>query len=313
MHLRVVHRTTFTYAGEAKESFNELRLRPADTESQRCLAFDLRISPASEARDYRDFHGNTVHYFEVPDPHTQLCVTTISRIETVPLTERALVPEVSATELSASPEHEMLAEFHTSSPYVPLEVEIWREAQDVVGVGRSDVWSDVQRLGEHVHRTFAYRPNSTGVHTLATDALRQRSGVCQDFAHVHLGLCRSLGIPARYVSGYFFNPTRRPRENEASHAWIEAWLPGVGWLAYDPTHARPADDRYVRVAVGRDYTDIRPVSGTYRGAPTRSLRVDVCVREVRSSRVFPPGAAPTGASQVDAPPTASPAAETNPA
>ncbi|MBM3873788.1 MAG: transglutaminase family protein [Verrucomicrobia bacterium] len=293
MHLRVVHRTTFSYDGKARESFNELRLRPADTEIQRCLAFALRISPAAEAHEYRDFHGNTVHYFDVPDPHPLLCVTTVSRIETVPLADRATVPVVSAADLTASPEHEMLAEFHTSSPYVPLEVDLWREAQDAVAGGRTDVWSDVQRLGEHVHRTFTYRANTTGVHTLATDALRLRTGVCQDFAHVHLGLCRSLGIPARYVSGYFFNASRRPRENEASHAWIEAWLPGAGWIAYDPTHARPADDRYIRVAVGRDYTDIRPVSGTYRGAPTRSLRVDVCVRQVRSSHRFPPGEAPT--------------------
>lgn len=310
MHLRVVHRTTFTYAGEAKESFNELRLRPADTESQRCLAFELRISPATEAREYRDFNGNTVHYFEVPDPHARLSVTTLSRIETVPLTERAIVPQVSAAELAASPDHEMLAEFHTSSPYVPLDVEIWREAQDVVGEHRIDVWSEVRRLGEHIHRTFAYRPNTTGVHTLATDALRQRTGVCQDFAHVHLGLCRSLGIPARYVSGYFFNPSRRPGENEASHAWIEAWLPGAGWLAYDPTHARPADDRYVRVAVGRDYTDIRPVSGTYRGAPTRSLRVDVCVRQVPSSRILGPAPSPTNADSTGPAPDGSSTAAT---
>ena len=295
MHLRVVHRTTFTYAGEARESFNELRLRPADTETQRCLDFDLRISPPAEASDYRDFHGNTVNYFDVPAPHPQLTVTTVSRIETVPLADRAAVPAVSAEDLAASPEHEMLAEFHTSSPYVPLEVDLWREAQDVVAGRRTDVWNDVRRLGEHVHRTFAYRANTTGVHTLATDALRLRTGVCQDFAHVHLGLCRSLGIPARYVSGYFFNTSRRPRENEASHAWIEAWLPGAGWIAYDPTHARPADERYVRVAVGRDYTDIRPVSGTYRGAPTRSLRVDVCVRQVRAGHRLPTGTASPGA------------------
>jgi transglutaminase-like putative cysteine protease len=100
---------------------------------------------------------------------------------------------------------------------------------------------------------------------------------------VHLGLCRTLGIPARYVSGYFLNSARRPGENEASHAWIEAWLPGAGWLPYDTTHARPADDRYVKLAVGRDYADIRPVSGTYRGAPTRALRVAVCIREVRTA------------------------------
>ena len=282
MRLRVVHRTSFVYAGEAKESFNELRLRPAETEFQRCLAFDLRISPAAETRDYGDFHGNTVHYFEVPEPHERLCITAISRVETVPTGQRPATPMVSAEQLATSPEREMMAEFATDSPYVPLDVELWREAQDILAAGRGDVWSDVRRLGEHVHRTFTYQPGSTGVSTRAPDALRLRAGVCQDFAHVHLGLCRTLGIPARYVSGYFLNPARRPGENEASHAWIEAWLPGAGWLAYDPTHARIADDRYITLAVGRDYADIRPVSGTYRGAPTRSLRVDVCVREART-------------------------------
>ena len=282
MRLRVVHRTSFVYAGEAKESFNELRLRPAETEFQRCLAFDLRISPAAEARDYGDFHGNTVHYFEVPEPHERLCITAISRVETVPTGQRPATPMVSAEQLATSPEREMMAEFATDSPYVPLDVELWREAQDILAEGRGDVWGDVRRLGEHVHRTFTYQPGSTGVSTRAPDALRLRAGVCQDFAHVHLGLCRTLGIPARYVSGYFLNPARRPGENEASHAWIEAWLPGTGWLAYDPTHARVADDRYITLAVGRDYADIRPVSGTYRGAPTRALRVDVCVRETRT-------------------------------
>ena len=282
MHLRVVHRTSFVYDGEAKESFNELRLRPMENGHQRCHSFDLRISPNAEARDYGDFHGNTVHYFEVPGPHERLCITAVSRVETVPADQRPPVPAVSAEELAASPEREMMAEFATDSPYVPLDVELWREAQDILAAGRGDVWDDVRRLGEHVHRTFTYRPGSTGVSTRAPDALRLRAGVCQDFAHVHLGLCRTLGIPARYVSGYFLNPARRPGENEASHAWIEAWLPGAGWLAYDPTHARIADDRYITLAVGRDYADIRPVSGTYRGAPTRSLRVDVCVRQART-------------------------------
>lgn len=281
MHLRVVHRTSFVYDGEAKESFNELRLRPADNSTQRCLSFDLRISPSAETRDYGDFHGNTVHYFEVPAPHDRLCITAVSRVETVHADQRPAPPAVSAEELAASPEREMLAEFATDSPYVPLDVELWRETQDILASGRGDVWSDVRRLGEHVHRTFTYKPGSTGVSTRAPDALRLRAGVCQDFAHVHLGLCRTLGIPARYVSGYFLNPARRLGENEASHAWIETWLPGAGWLAYDPTHARVTDERYITLAVGRDYTDIRPVSGTYRGAPTRALRVDVCVRESR--------------------------------
>ena len=92
-----------------------------------------------------------------------------------------------------------------------------------------------------------------------------------------LAMCRSQGIPARYVSGYFFNEERRPDEIEASHAWVEVFLPGYGWRGFDPTHDRPADTRYVSLATGRDYGDIRPISGTYRGRGTRQLTVEVAV------------------------------------
>jgi len=282
MHLRVLHRTTFVYAGKAHDSFNEVRLRPINDATQQCSDFKLNLTPTATPREYDDFYGNTVHYFELVENHTRLAIEAVSLVDTVPFAERPPVPRVDATALEGSAEREMLAEFYTSSHYVPLEVELWREAQDALAEGRGDVWSDVRRLGGHIYRTFAYKPKTTGVNTRAIDALKLRMGVCQDFAHVHLGLCRSLGIPARYVSGYFFNNTRRPREIEASHAWIEAYIPGHGWTAYDPTHDRPADERYVKVAVGRDYADIRPVNGTYRGAPTRSLKVEVTVREAKA-------------------------------
>ncbi len=279
MHLRILHRTTFSYAGKATDSFNEVRLRPVRDAAQECRDFKLRLTPGAVPREYDDFYGNTVHYFEVPASHGKLVIEAVSLVDTVPLAARPPIPRVAVEDLERSGEREMFGEFYNSSHYVPLEVELWREAQDALAEGRSDVWSDVRRLGSHVYRRFAYRPNTTGVNTRATDVLKLRMGVCQDFAHVQLGMCRSLGIPARYVSGYFFNNTRRPREIEASHAWIEAFVPGYGWAAWDPTHDRPADERYVKVAVGRDYADIRPVNGTYRGAPTRSLKVDVTVRE----------------------------------
>lgn len=285
MQLRINHRTTFTYAGNAHDSFNEVRLRPIDDAFQKCLSFDLRLNPVAAAQEYSDFYGNTIHYFDIADAHTKLVVEAQSLVQTTPNDDRPRVPSVSSSDLERSAEREMFAEFYTSSHYVPLEVELWREAQDALVEGRADVWNEVCRLGRHIYRTFAYRPKTTGVNTRANDALKLRMGVCQDFAHVHLGLCRSLGIPARYVSGYFFNTTRRPREIEASHAWIEAYVPGFGWAAFDATHDRPADDRYVKVAVGRDYADIRPINGTYRGAPTRSLKVDVKVRETNGRLV----------------------------
>lgn len=283
MHLRVLHRTTFHYAGRAHDSFNETRLRPVGDATQQCHEFKLLLSPAATPREYEDFYGNTVHYFEVIESHDTLVIEAASIIETTPLADRPPVPCVPLADLERSTEREMIAEFYTASHYVPLEVELWREAQDALAGRRGDVWEDVRRLGEHIHQRFAYQPDTTGVNTRATDVLALRAGVCQDFAHVHLGLCRSVGIPARYVSGYFFNNTRRPREIEASHAWIEAWIPGYGWAAFDPTHDRVADERYVKVAVGRDYADIRPVNGTYRGSPTRSLLVEVTVRETPAS------------------------------
>ncbi len=288
MHLRLIHRTTFVYAGKAHDSFNEVRLKPVSDATQHCRQFDLALTPAADTREYEDFYGNTIHYFDIVGGHTKLIVEAASLVDTVPPAGRPPVPVVPVAELERSPEREMLAEFLASSPYVPLEVELWREAQDALAGGRGDVWGDVRRLGTHIFRTFTYKPKSTGVNTRAIEALKLHMGVCQDFAHVHLGLCRSVGIPARYVSGYFFNDTRRPREVEASHAWIEAYMPGYGWAAYDPTHDRVADDRYVRVAVGRDYTDIRPVNGTYRGAPTRSLKVEVTVREAPAAVVASP-------------------------
>jgi transglutaminase-like putative cysteine protease len=285
MLISLLHRTTFTYAAKAQDSFNEVRLRPVDDMNQACRSFELRTNPECQRREYVDFYGNAVHYFDVVEPHTRLVVEALSEVETVPNASRAPVSRVQLSAFEEGSDRELNAEFLTDSHYVPLDVELWKEAKDALGGGRRDIWSDVSTLCRHIFRTFAYKPMSTGVGTTATDALKLRSGVCQDFAHVALGLCRCSGVPARYVSGYFIKRKGLPEENEdeASHAWIEAFIPGYGWAAFDPTHDRPADERYVKVASGRDYADIRPVSGTYRGGKTRSLVVEVRVREAEAA------------------------------
>ena len=279
MILRLNHRTTFAYAGVAHDSFNEARLQPVTDDLQTCRAFTLRLSPAIPPREYCDFYGNIVHYFDIAAPHRRLVIEAESEIETLPDAARPAVPAVPFAELATFPEREFCAEFLAPSRYVPDDVALRHEAILALGASRTTVFGDAIRLARHVFAQFTYKPHTTGVNTTAADALRLRAGVCQDFAHVMLGLCRQSGIPARYVSGYFFNNHRRPGEIEASHAWVEVMLPGFGWAAYDPTHDRPADERYVKVATGRDYADIRPISGTYKGAPTRSLEVVVTVRE----------------------------------
>jgi transglutaminase-like putative cysteine protease len=286
MQLHLLHRTTFVYAGPVRDSFNEVRLRPVDDDTQKCRSFDLRITPGvgDGVRDYLDYYGNRVHYFDLAASHDTLIIEAESEVHTTPMAERPPVLMVPLRDLAdAGTNDELHAEYLAESHYVPEAVELWRETQDVFSeAGRRDAWSDCLRLGQHVYKTFTYRPNSTGVHTKATDALKQRAGVCQDYAHVMLGLCRTAGIPARYISGYFLNRSRRAGEIEASHAWIEVYVPNYGWAAYDPTHDRAADDRYVKIAAGRDYADIRPVSGTYRGARTSQLRVEVLVDEVKA-------------------------------
>ena len=283
MLLRIVHTTTFVYAGPAQNNFNEVRLRPVDDDFQTCRRFQLTTNPPADPRDYDDFYGNRIYFFDVTDSHQKLVIEVESEIETTPDALRKPIAKIPFAELESSPEREMQAEFLADTSYVGLTPEIREEAALALGGQRGDVWSDVVKLGHHVYSRFKFEPNATLVTTTASEALKLRRGVCQDYAHVHLGLCRAAGIPARYASGYFFNPKHDPKIPEASHAWIEAYVPESGWCAFDPTHDRPANDHYVKVATGRDYSDIKPVSGTYRGAPTLSMRVEVAVREAASA------------------------------
>lgn len=132
-----------------------------------------------------------------------------------------------------------------------------------------------------IHANFAYVPLSTDVNTHMIEVVRQRRGVCQDFAHVMLGMCRTLKIPARYVSGYLYNgPANQLLGAQASHAWCEVFVPDHGWRALDPTNNQPADERCIKLAVGRDYADVAPIKGHYKGTPRRTMTVEVRVEPI---------------------------------
>ena len=286
MLLSLQHKTTFVYKGEAKDSVNDLRLCPTSDTHQQCRSFKLTITPTASPLEYEDFNGNIVHSFNITQSHPRLIIHAESEVETVPNYERKNVPEASFKELKDSPDAYQFAEFLTPSSYIAFDDSLKAEAEKLVNLTRSDVWSEAKKIGTHIFKTFKYSPGTTSVKTTAQDALNLRSGVCQDFAHVMIGLCRLHGIPARYVSGYFFNITRRHGEIEASHAWVEVYIPNLGWTGFDPTHDRDVDERYIKVATGKDYADIIPVSGTYRGGVTEKLDVEVNVREI--SRTYIP-------------------------
>ena len=163
-------------------------------------------------------------------------------------------------------------DFLQESRFVELTPVVWRMALDVT-VDVTDAWQSALALMKHVYTTLKYEPASTHVHTHARDVFRDQRGVCQDFAHVMISLCRVLKIPALYVSGYLATEIA-----SATHAWVEVFIPGVGWVGLDPTHNCQPDENYVKIAVGRDYGDVPPVMGRYKGTTDRKLEVSVSIK-----------------------------------
>jgi transglutaminase-like putative cysteine protease len=271
----IIHRTSYTYATSVRDSFNEARLQPFSDEWQTVENFLLKILPAARLRHHHDFYSNVVHHFEIPEPHTTLMVESSLCVVTRPR------PPLAATEtpwplarIGEAGREARVFDFLSDSHYVELSPEIWRLALDAT-VGVTDTWHAALALMKFIHENFKYESRSTTVHTHTRDVLQERRGVCQDFAHVMIGLCRTLKIPALYVSGYLATEAA-----SATHAWVEVLIPGVGWIPLDPTHNRQTDETYVKIAVGRDYADVPPMTGNYRGTTDRQMQVEVSIKAV---------------------------------
>lgn len=278
MKLQVFHRTRFSYAAPVTDSFNEARLQPVDDATQRRHSFLLRVLPPTRLTHYNDFYQNCVHLFEVNGAHTELTAeaSTVVTTRNTPLLDPVARP-LALAGLDACRQLPLCYDFLQASSYVDTSVETWRLALDVVQ-DETDAWQAAQAIMRFIHREFRYQPNSTHVHTTMQEVLQLRAGVCQDFAHVMLGLCRVLKLPARYVSGYLYNgPAEHLIGAQASHAWVEVYIPDHGWLGLDPTNNQPVDGHYIKIGSGRDYADVPPLKGTYRGTAERRLSVDVLV------------------------------------
>ncbi len=273
MKWEIVHRTQYTYASPVSNSFNEVRLHPVSDEWQQVSHFLLKILPATRLRHHRDFYSNVVHHFDIPEPHGSLQVESLSHVMVRPRPPLAAsdmpFPLARIGEAAREPR---VFDFLQESRFVDASPETWRLALDA-REGVTDAWQAALSIMRFVHQQIKYESNSTDVHTHMSAVLRERRGVCQDFAHVMLGLCRALKLPALYVSGYLATETA-----SATHAWVEVLVPGIGWRGLDPTHNRQTDENYVKIAVGRDYADVPPVSGNYRGTTTRKMEVSVRVK-----------------------------------
>lgn len=277
MQLRIKHSTGYRYEKGAVASFNEARMTPLTTPAQQVLRSRLDITPTPWTSEFRDYWGTTVTAFEVTEPHTELTVVATSLVET---DEVRVEPEGRPWSGLAEVQDD-LCEYLELSDWVVPSVELKHELAPV----REDAATPTdfaRAVCSYLYGNIQYVTGATEVTTRAADAWEARVGVCQDFAHLSLGLLRDAGIPARYVSGYL-HPGSDPVVGEEvegeSHAWIEWW--DGDWVGYDPTNDRPVGEQHVVVARGRDYEDVPPLRGIYSTRGDSELFVTVEITRMR--------------------------------
>ncbi|MEM8866727.1 MAG: transglutaminase family protein [Verrucomicrobiota bacterium] len=282
MKYSILHRTIYTYASPVVDSYNDAHLCPVSDDRQCCESFALEIDPGNPPVLKRlDFYTNQVHHFELVTAHEKLEVAARSVVETYE-DERDLDAPCSLNQLDGLGMDERFYDFVNPSERITILPMMIHEARELAK--RSACLQEtIAEVLKFIAEGFTYTPGATNVETPGEEVFWHRKGVCQDFAHVMIALCRSMKIPTRYVSGYFYSEKATKGtvdDNTESHAWVECYLPEIGWVGYDPTHNRRVDLHYIKVASGRDYADVRPLSGTFRGESAAELRVEVEVERL---------------------------------
>jgi transglutaminase-like putative cysteine protease len=284
---RVVHETVYTYSSQVSSSRQVAHLTPRETAWQQLASHRLAIEPAaSERNEGTDYFGNRYVSFLVEEPHSTLAVRAESEVQ---VASQGITPETDSPPWEESvvergewgPGIDLEAEqYRVASPAIPLLPKARAYALPSFPAGRP--WLDsLLDLTTRIKEEFIYDPEATTVDTGVFKVLDQRRGVCQDYAHLMLSSLRALGIAARYVSGYVLN---RPRADgtrltgaDASHAWVAAHCPGLGWVAFDPTNGKLADQEFVTLGWGREFLDVTPLRGVVLGSATQQLSVAVSV------------------------------------
>lgn len=272
--LRIRHVTGFHYDGEVTASYNEARMLPASSDGQLVLYANLEILPISSTHNYVDYWGTRVSSFEILTPHSELSLTATSLVEVRPREHPAhrLGWDALADRVESAIEY---VEQLEQTPRTAPPAKVVQIARDIVATADTPCDAALQicrAIGDRIE----YMPGVTGVHTTAAEAWEHRRGVCQDITHLAIGALRSVGIPARYVSGYLHpKPDAAVGETVAgeSHAWVE-WFCG-DWRGFDPTNLIDIGDRHVTVGRGRDYNDVAPLRGVYAGPFGSKLFVTV--------------------------------------
>jgi transglutaminase-like putative cysteine protease len=285
----IFHRTVYEYEAPVTASHHVARLQPRATEVQQPQGFSLTISPKPPLRRGRtDYFGNHLCFFSLQELHERLEITANSRVsvraQTPPAPESTLPWEEAARQFRdpVSPAVVEPYQFVFDSPMVHASAELADYARESFPVG-TPLLAGVRDLTRRIHEDFMYDPRATTVATPLAEVLEKRRGVCQDFAHLAIASLRSLGLAARYLSGYL--RTRPPEGKErlvgadASHAWFAVFCAGTGWLEFDPTNNLQPADEHITVAYGRDFGDVSPVAGILTGGGSHTVTVGVDVTE----------------------------------
>jgi transglutaminase-like putative cysteine protease len=306
--LEVRHVTRYQYDEPVRESVMELWMQPQKRADQRLISFELDLDPAAQLFSYADSFGNAVYHFDIPQPHQRLTIVARSAVETE---EHAPLPEA----LDRGEWDRLRSDFVRGEHFDFLHAHGFTGATEALAGfiaetkiddlrARQDPLNALKALNTLLYEAFAYEAGVTRADSPIDDVLQARRGVCQDFAHVMIAICRGWGVPARYVSGYLFTDRKAGDRSDpdATHAWVEVFLPSLRWVGFDPTNNIAAGERHIACAVGRDYSDVPPSRGVYKGEAESELAVGVTVRRARAAvsepeflRISQPGSRGTSA------------------
>lgn len=286
MVITTLHETVYQYARDIRATAMEARLWPVSDANQTCREYSLSVDPLCVLSEFADYHGNKTMAFNTLEPHDTLVLSSRSVVEThrdpfqaQPLGDDFLQSKARLDYLRFSDTVQRVEELKNWN----TECGLMSAHRDALWFEKNGLFPAVQRLMEKIHTDFCFDPCATHVATNTLEAMEDKRGVCQDFAHVFIAACRMAGVPARYVSGYLV--TRRSRSAEgspASHGWAEALIPRHGWTAFDPTNNLLPDDNYVKIAAGGDYRECAPTHGVYAGAGVSAkmhIRVHTIIAE----------------------------------
>ncbi|HZW33868.1 MAG TPA: transglutaminase family protein [Isosphaeraceae bacterium] len=272
MLLRIQHETKLTYTEPVSETVFEVRMAPPSDEDQTNLGYHLRTTPSVPVTIYGDGFGNRVDLFNILTPYQELVIRATSIVRT----HRAATPAARLAGIAFEPEHDEFRSESTLEYLQPSPLVRKSPALDefLAGLPRGGchLTAVVGQLTDAVRGRLVYEKKVTTARTPVGEALRLGRGVCQDFAHLFLGGCRGIGLPARYVSGYIHQPGE-----VATHAWCQVWAGRNGWVDVDPTHGTFPGDDHVKIAIGRDYSDVPPNRGVWKGRARETIAVSVKV------------------------------------